>query len=937
MVEGQTPSARIAAGHQRTAVDASALQRRVTVDIKHATVEQAIQLLATAANVRISYTGEQVEQTTQVVTLHASALPLGDALDTVLRGTGLHAEPLAADLVAIKAGGTFATVGIIKGTVKDEKSKAPLRGAMITVDDATRGVITDADGAFRVAGVSAGEHRITVRLLGYVRNVQRVTVSDDATQAMDITLAPSARALDQVVVTGTVIATALKAVPSAITVITAKDIEQRGITAIQQLFRGDVPGVFASNQGGSAPFDEVQMFSRGASALSYPGVSAGVINGTNPMKTYVDGIEIADPQYLSQIDPKSIERIEILTGPQASTIYGSNALNGVMQIFTKRGATTRPQLTLNLQSGFIQSTFSPSYTPEHDYSAQLSGVEGRISYNGGTSWQYTAPWTPSKQTSTLQAFGGARMEYQTPVGAMTADVSLRRTGATNWQRGDGLQLFTHASDIGQTARGISDGAHAPTVSTLAAQTLGLTLTYAPTHWWSNEATIGQDVEDRGNRTTAPGYLYNGNDTMLTMDQTTETRRSIKFSSTLHIPVTSLAQATLTGGADAWQSLYNLVWAQPAVLTGTLSNVVAVIRQPAHNTGGFVQGQLAIADQLFLTYGLRAEWNPNFGKEAEPNYAPRYGVALTHDLGPATAKLRASYGRSTRPPGVGLARSQTAAENGATWLIPDFGNYEVYQANPGLTPEDQQGGEGGLELYLGTRASLVVTRYNQTVDNLIAGLKVDSVQRLDKNPDPFGLCVTNPPYCGFGAYNGVFKNVNVGAIRNQGWETQGSVTFGPLTTRGTYSWTKSRTMGINARYRSLLALNPSPQFVPGAIFQYLPEHTWALSTTYAVRGTTVMFSVNGTGALQIPGQGIFGFNHFFSRDRQSAYIVGSTAQNYIDTQTPYTRTDLTASHHITSAIEAVLDVKNLGNQYQNDVDPRFAILGRQTKGGLRIRW
>jgi outer membrane receptor protein involved in Fe transport len=46
-------------------------------------------------------------------------------------------------------------------------------------------------------------------------------------------------------------------------------------------------------------------------------------------------------------------------------------------------------------------------------------------------------------------------------------------------------------------------------------------------------------------------------------------------------------------------------------------------------------------------------------------------------------------------------------------------------------------------------------------------------------------------------------LNIGAIRNQGWELQGSVNTGPLTTRGTYSWSKSRIIGIIPKYRTLL--------------------------------------------------------------------------------------------------------------------------------------
>jgi hypothetical protein len=250
-------------------------------------------------------------------------------------------------------------------------------------------------------------------------------------------------------------------------------------------------------------------------------------------------------------------------------------------------------------------------------------------------------------------------------------------------------------------------------------------------------------------------------------------------------------------------------------------------------------------------------------------------------------------------------------------------------NPSLAPEHQQGAEGGIELYWGRRFALVMTRYNQVVDGLIARPDVDSVRSLVPNPR-FSSSVLDAD--GYGFY-GQGKPLNIGSIRNQGWELQGTVTTGPLSTKGTYSWTKSRVIGVNAAYRNLLS---GTQYQPGTSFSYLPEHTWALSVTYARAGTSVGLNLTGTGMLRnfINQQYMEGLNTSIRLPANRLRMDQPSTYAYLNAG--YFLADLIATHQLAAHVEGLVQIQNVGDQYHSDYGASYATLGRQTRAGVRLR-
>ena len=144
--------------------------------------------------------------------------------------------------------------------------------------------------------------------------------------------------LKEIVVTATKTESPLIRIASSITVINEQQIINTNKTSVLEILR-DVEGVSIAQQGG-------------------PGrLSSAYIRGANPDQTLVliDGVEVNDPgsannSYdFSSLQTENIQRIEVLRGPQ-STLYGSDAMAGVINILTKKG-TGEPKFSLSAEGG----------------------------------------------------------------------------------------------------------------------------------------------------------------------------------------------------------------------------------------------------------------------------------------------------------------------------------------------------------------------------------------------------------------------------------------------------------------------------------------------------------------------------------------------------------------------------------------------------------
>ncbi|QIL73816.1 TonB-dependent receptor (plasmid) [Diaphorobacter sp. HDW4B] len=159
-------------------------------------------------------------------------------------------------------------------------------------------------------------------------------------QADATTVASAARGLSEVTVEASKLDKDLFTLTQAATIIEQEQIERSGYTDVTEILRS-VPGVEFKQVGGPGQFNYIKMRGFG---------SANVL-------IVVDGVTMNLPSsgdvgnLLSQLDPSSISRIEVLRGPQ-TVLYGSNATAGVISITTKRG-TTEPRRSISIEGGSL--------------------------------------------------------------------------------------------------------------------------------------------------------------------------------------------------------------------------------------------------------------------------------------------------------------------------------------------------------------------------------------------------------------------------------------------------------------------------------------------------------------------------------------------------------------------------------------------------------
>ena len=223
----------------------------------------------------------------------------------------------------------------VSGRVTNQQTGEPLAGVRIFLVGTDRSAATDQDGRYQFQNVLSQRISFRVIAIGFETQQLGIALGGDLSAVADFQLEPLVVVLDQVVVTATGEQRRREVANDIARIDAAKEIERGAVTNLSDLLAARASGVFVSPASGTTG-SGTKVRIRGANSLSL----------TNEPLLYIDGIRVDNtaasfgvnsigvggqqPSRINDINPEEIESIEIVKGPSAATLYGTEAANAVI-------------------------------------------------------------------------------------------------------------------------------------------------------------------------------------------------------------------------------------------------------------------------------------------------------------------------------------------------------------------------------------------------------------------------------------------------------------------------------------------------------------------------------------------------------------------------------------------------------------------------------
>ncbi len=733
---------------------------------------------------------------------------------------------VAATMAFLSATQTVAQDGTVTGQVVAATTGQPIDGVQITIVDTQLGVLSNSTGRFLIVRVPPGTYTVQATSVGYATQTRQVNVSAGGTAAVQFEMEVSAVAMDELIVTGTAGAVERRKLGTSAASLDVTSIEEvTPLASFGQALEGRIPGVRSiGTVGGVGAGRELRI--RGTDSFSL---------GQRPV-IYIDGVRVdtrqqewgssaggsttccafsggAGEDRLSDLSPDEIDRVEVLKGPAASTLYGSEASGGVIQIFTKRGRSNSPaSFSLNVTTGFnrhrpnfptsLRDNFTgPDGTVALDpneslienglinsYDLTVDGGGEEVTYfvSGGFTFEEGSIKPNDQKKANLRVNLNWTAGENLTVGVTSGYVRNRiysLQSGNNW-----LGIYTNAlltNPLNATAEepygggldvNVADAQAITTHSDADRWTGSINLSYNPMPHFTHRATVGLDaVNDQKTRLLPFGrhYTYIGSQGERNIGYRQARKFTMEYIGNLDWNLSLLGglAGTLAFGSQGYWDITSLSistgrgFAGEGVTTvsGAAQNFGGETFAEEVNVGAFVQNRFDF-DNLFITAAVRMDGNSAFGENYGFQVYPKVDAAynFSESMLPAlisSAKVRAAVGMAGKAPGA-FDQFQTYEPN---TVLEDLAG--VSPNNPGnadLQPENKIEYEAGVEMGLwNDKIGVDATYWHALTQNAL-------------------LPISLPPSRGFSES----RLENVGEILNKGVEVSLN---SPIINRSSFRW------------------------------------------------------------------------------------------------------------------------------------------------------
>ena len=600
---------------------------------------------------------------------------------------------LAALGIHLMAAPAAAQEGAVAGVVVTTGTSVPIPDVQIQVVGTGRGALTDAGGRFRITGLTAAEGtevELEARRLGYRPARQRARVGDTNVR---IALAERSVELEEVVVTGTPGGTERRALGNAVSTIDAtRATEQAQINNVQQLINGRAAGVViqpasgAVGTGARVRVRGVASFSLSNEPLIYiDGVRANNTPATGPENQAFGSTSISR---MNDINPEDIESIEIIKGPAAATLYGTEASNGVIQIITKRGTAGAPRWNLVVKQGINylrdpEGRFWTNYQRNPDgeivsidiiereeaagrpifesgrlqeYDLSVGGGSDRFRYFAGGGFEDNEGVEPTNKLRKANArlnltlMPRDNMSLGFNVGYVTGPTDLSAEagfGGRVWSTvlADARKIPGGGGDT--TRRGFHSGLPEEYdrlyhfTQDLNRFTGGIRFEHQITPWLTHRLNAGLDRTREANEIFFPRIdalqTFFGSEALgrKTVEDRQTDYKTVDYAATATFDLMPTLRSSTSVGGQYYHAAIDTVFAhgtifaapgQSSVSATTSSRIAREDFVEDITVGFYVQEQLGWRDRLFVTGALRTDDNSAFGQNFDRVYYPKASLS-----------------------------------------------------------------------------------------------------------------------------------------------------------------------------------------------------------------------------------------------------------------------------------------------------------------------